>query len=113
MKERTTFADRLRFLREREGISPYRLAQLSGISKQALYRLEAGDTQPAWETVQRLAKALGVDYQELADPNLEIPAPQTPERSRGRPPKATPATPPAEDLEATAKKTRGRQQRRK
>lgn len=59
-KKRETFADRLRALREVAGISQYRLAKLSGLSKQAVSYLESGQYQPSWETVQALAKALGV-----------------------------------------------------
>lgn len=58
---RETFADRLRSLREAAGISQYRLAQLSGLTKQTLSRLELGESKPSWETVQALARALAVD----------------------------------------------------
>src|SRR5437870_4807619 len=102
MEERTKFADRLRSIRERAGISQYRLAQLSGITKQSLSRLELGETQPSWDTVQKLAIALGVDCQEFIDPSLRTPSKQSPARPRGRPSKAAPATAPATDLEAKA-----------
>src|SRR6516162_2706349 len=79
------FADCLRLLREKAGISQYRLAKQSGISKQMLSRLELNESQPSWETVQRLAKALGVDCRAFVDPNLDMPPPLGPARRRGRP----------------------------
>ena len=56
----STFAKRLQTLREAAGVSQYKLAELSGLSKQALSQLEKGDREPSWETVQKLAKGLGV-----------------------------------------------------
>jgi transcriptional regulator with XRE-family HTH domain len=55
-----SFAARLRALRLAAGPSVARLAALSGLNRQALYRLERGDREPSWETVRRLADALGV-----------------------------------------------------
>ncbi len=75
-----TFADRLIALREAAGISQYRLAQLSGLTKQTVSRLEMGAAQPSWDTVQ----ALGVSCEEVttARPAGEVP----PALPRGRPP---------------------------
>ncbi len=55
-----TIASRLIALREAAGLTPYRLAQLSGVSKQTLSAVEAGKSQPAFSTVAKLAKALDV-----------------------------------------------------
>ncbi len=85
-----SFADRLTALRDRAGLSKYALAQRSGITKQALSLLEQGEREPTWETVQRLALALGVDCRAFVDPGLALPPEQPPAR-RGRPPKAGPA----------------------
>jgi transcriptional regulator with XRE-family HTH domain len=82
-----TFADRLRAARERAGITPYRLAQVSGITKQAISRLEAGNTQPTWETVQALARALGVSCEAFVTAPAGQPEPVQP-KPRGRPRKA-------------------------
>jgi transcriptional regulator with XRE-family HTH domain len=83
------FAERLQLLRERAALSQYALARRAGLSKQALSRLEKGDREPSWDTVQRIAAALGVDCTAFADPNLEMP-PVEPARPRGRPPRAAP-----------------------
>jgi len=100
------FAERLRNLRERAGVSQYRLAQQTGLTKQAISRLESEpNREPTWSTVQLLAAALGVSCEEFLDPAVsERVDAAPPPGKRGRPPKATPTTPPATDLEATAKK---------
>jgi transcriptional regulator with XRE-family HTH domain len=89
-----TFTRQLVALREAAGLSQYELARRSGLTKQAISRLEQGNQGPAWETVQRLALALGVDCRAFADPALQLPADTEPKR-RGRPPKsaAEPARP--------------------
>jgi transcriptional regulator with XRE-family HTH domain len=60
VEKEETFADRLRALREKAGLSAYRLAFYAGLTKQAVSRLERGQAQPSWATVQALAKALEV-----------------------------------------------------
>jgi transcriptional regulator with XRE-family HTH domain len=81
------FADRLRKTREGVGLSQYALAKASGLSKQAISRLELGDNEPSWQTVQLLASALGVDCREFADPTVK-PPPTVEAKPRGRPSKA-------------------------
>jgi transcriptional regulator with XRE-family HTH domain len=90
VKPSTTFAGRLRSLREAAGLSQYALAKRSGLSKQALSRLELGENEPIWTTVQRLAVALAVDCREFVDPSIQ-PEPEPPSRPRGRPRKAAAA----------------------
>ncbi len=79
----TSFAERLRGLREGAGLSQYALAKKSGLTKQALSRLELGEREPTWQTVQLLAAALGVDCTSFVDPNLTPPA-EEPAAPRGR-----------------------------
>ena len=54
------FADRLKQLRESANLSQYALAKKSGLSAQAISMIEKGEREPGWETVRKLAKALGV-----------------------------------------------------
>jgi transcriptional regulator with XRE-family HTH domain len=82
----THFGQRLRELREQAGLSQYALAKKAGLTKQALSHLELGVRGPVWETVQRLAMALGLDCRVFADESLELPA-EEPARPRGRPKK--------------------------
>jgi transcriptional regulator with XRE-family HTH domain len=78
------FAEKLKALRERKGVSQYALAKLTGLSKQGLSRLELGEREPTWTTVQLLSLALDVDCAAFADPALALPEPE-PSRPRGRP----------------------------
>jgi transcriptional regulator with XRE-family HTH domain len=80
------FADRLRRFREAKGITQYRLAQLSGLSKEGISKLEEGATDPRLSTLQKLAAALGVPVARLVADRLPA----------GRPP----AEPDAVDREA-------------
>jgi transcriptional regulator with XRE-family HTH domain len=55
-----TFAARLASLLGEAGLTAYALARRSGVSKQALSKLLSGDSRPSWDTVVKLADALGV-----------------------------------------------------
>jgi transcriptional regulator with XRE-family HTH domain len=59
------FATRLRELREARRITRYRLAQLSGISKQGVTKLERPGSDPKLSTLLKLAGALGIEVVEL------------------------------------------------
>jgi transcriptional regulator with XRE-family HTH domain len=86
-KKQTAFADRLTALRDAAGISQYRLAQLSGLTKQAISRLERGVGQPSWETVQALARGLGVSCEAFMIEPEEPPPPPPAPKKPGRKPK--------------------------
>lgn len=60
-----TFARRLAALRESIGITAYELAKRSGVSKQALSRLERGESKPSLETALKLCKAMGKSLAEF------------------------------------------------
>src|SRR4051794_29673071 len=93
------FAERLKQLREAAGLSQYALAKLTGLSKQAVNKLEAGGREPAWGTIQLLAKALGVTCEAFNDPGLALPPPAE-KKPLGRP-KKTPAA--AQEASSTGK----------
>jgi transcriptional regulator with XRE-family HTH domain len=86
---------RLKRLREAAGLTQGELAERAGMSKGGVANLEQGIRRPEWDTVQALAKALGVDcraFQDdaaIGDANEE--APKT---LRGRPPKSVSDEPP-------------------
>jgi transcriptional regulator with XRE-family HTH domain len=54
------FGERLRELRRRAGLSQHALAAASGLSRTSIARWELGWRYPAWDDVERLARALGV-----------------------------------------------------
>jgi transcriptional regulator with XRE-family HTH domain len=61
----TDFATHLRRLREARGMSQYRVAKLSGMSKEGVSRLEEPNADPKLSTLVKLAEALGLIPQEL------------------------------------------------
>jgi transcriptional regulator with XRE-family HTH domain len=61
MSEPITFAARLRQLRADAKMTQQELAERAGSHRQTIAHLENGTRQPTWETVQALARALGVD----------------------------------------------------
>ena len=56
---------KLRELRERQALSLRELSELSGVSYNAIWRIEVGRTGAQPRTVRRLATALGVEPHEL------------------------------------------------
>ena len=59
-RETTGFGARLRALRLAADLTLEGLATRTGMKHQNIARLETGGRQPSWDTVVRLAKALGV-----------------------------------------------------
>lgn len=62
-----SFAARLKELREKAGLSQYELAKRAGLSRQAISHIEAGNREPGWNTVLKLAQALGVNVLAFTD----------------------------------------------
>jgi transcriptional regulator with XRE-family HTH domain len=107
-KKSTGFGLCLRKFREAAGLSQAQLAERAGMHLHGVTKLEQGYREPSWATVLALAKALGVSTDAFAGSEASYAEGKPKAKPRGRAPKATPATPPAEDLETTAKKIRGR-----
>jgi transcriptional regulator with XRE-family HTH domain len=55
-----TFAKLLKGLLKERDLTTYALAKRSGLTRQAVGYLLAGDREPSWSTVRRLARVLGV-----------------------------------------------------
>jgi transcriptional regulator with XRE-family HTH domain len=79
----TGFAGRLKQLREAARLTQEQLADLAGMHKFGVAKLEQGLREPAWPTVLALAKALGVNCLAFVDDTESKEA--TPKRGRGRP----------------------------
>jgi transcriptional regulator with XRE-family HTH domain len=82
-RKQEAFADDLKAARKAAGHSAYRLARMSGLTRQAVSRLELGLGEPNWETVQALAPALGVSTDVFVTREPE-PPPDPPKRGRRR-----------------------------
>jgi transcriptional regulator with XRE-family HTH domain len=90
-KTMSTFAERLKRLREAAGLSQPELAERAGMNRFGVAKLEQGVREPSWATVQALAAALGVTVLDFADdtPPTKRPAAQSAEEKPRRPRKAS------------------------
>ena len=61
------FGERLRALRHKAGLSQSQLGEKADMLPHALARLERGERTPGWDTVLRLAEALGVTPNDFTD----------------------------------------------
>ena len=59
-KSDNNFADRLRKYRQIRGLKQADLARNAGVPPSAISHFEAGERKPSFETLRRLAEALGV-----------------------------------------------------
>jgi transcriptional regulator with XRE-family HTH domain len=62
-----TFANRLRELREKAGLTQMQLADASGLPLGSIRNYEQGQREPYWQVVFKLADALGVDCSAFKD----------------------------------------------
>lgn len=62
-----TFAQRLRELRDKAGLSEAKLAKASGVSFASVHEYGSGRRHPSFLAVVKLAKALGVTCEAFAD----------------------------------------------
>jgi DNA adenine methylase len=61
----SAFGDRIKYLREKQSIPQSKLAQLTGIVREQISRIENGQINPTLDTVYRLSEALNVSMTEL------------------------------------------------
>jgi transcriptional regulator with XRE-family HTH domain len=94
-----TFADRLKALRAAAGISQQELADKAGMHRFGVAKLERGERKPTWDTVQALAKALGVSCEAFTQEPAEREPP-----GPGRPRKESPLA----ETEKTEEKPKGK-----
>lgn len=66
------FADKVKYLRERKGLTQEELAKLSNISQAAVTHYEKGIRKPSTNTMIQLAKVLSVDPKELTDDERSV-----------------------------------------
>ena len=65
MRGRRKFGDRLRRLRREADLSQQRLADLSGVGRVTIARLEGAAQSPNLDTIQKLATGMGLPVQAL------------------------------------------------
>jgi transcriptional regulator with XRE-family HTH domain len=87
MSEQSPFAARLRDLRTGAKMTQHELAEKAGMHRQTIAQLETGVRKPTWESVQALAKALGVDctaFQTDDQPEAAAPPPPAKRKRKGK-----------------------------
>ena len=62
------FGRQLRAIREAAGMTQAELGRKAGMLPHVVARLEAGQREPGWQTVLRLADALGAAVGEVREP---------------------------------------------
>jgi transcriptional regulator with XRE-family HTH domain len=78
----------VRAARRAAKLSQQELAARAGMSRVSVAHLEAGESNPTWETVLRVTSALGMNLDATWDPDA-VPAQQTPPPVRRRGPDRT------------------------
>ncbi|WP_086705576.1 helix-turn-helix transcriptional regulator [Streptomyces antimycoticus] len=61
LRERRRLGDRIRGLREERGLSQERLAELTGLSRHTVYRIELAQYGTSIDHLALIARALGVE----------------------------------------------------
>lgn len=81
------FGGRLRELREAKGWTRKELASTAGMSESGIRDLELGSRMPAWDTVLKLAAALGVSCEafQVAPADREAAGPGRPRKADSAP----------------------------
>lgn len=65
------YAERIRLLRQKKGLSRQALADRMGVSATAVYKWENGQSQPNIDMLEKLANLFGVTLDELCDRRME------------------------------------------
>ena len=76
-KPQKGLGEAVRRLREGAGMSQRALAGRVGMSASWVSRIEGGDYDPSWGDMRRVAEALGVSMERLAEVAEEHESPQT------------------------------------
>ena len=58
---------KIKFEREKRGLSQEALALMAGISRSAIWKIESGKVSPTLETMEKIAMALDMDFASLID----------------------------------------------
>jgi transcriptional regulator with XRE-family HTH domain len=79
-----TFAERLRQLREKAGMTQTGLAEASGLPLGSIRNYEQGQRDPYWPVVFKLAAGLDVSCEEFADCTPSVPQTRASAKKRRR-----------------------------
>ena len=102
-----TFKEKLVILRKSKGLTQDEFASAVGVSRQAVYKWESGQSYPEVPKLLEMKLLFTISIDELLDDNYDIPLPEKKKRKRApkdAAPKATPAARPAAPKAAPAPK---------
>ena len=68
-----TFSIKVKYLRERKGLTQEELAKLTNVSQVSIHAYESGKAKPFKNTAIQLAKVLNVKVDDLMDDERSIP----------------------------------------
>lgn len=63
----TKLSNKIRFERMKKNLSQEKLAEMAGLSKNGLSKIETGSVSPTIDSVEFIAEALGMEFLELID----------------------------------------------
>lgn len=58
---------KIKFERQKRGISQEELALSAGLSRNAIWKIESGKVSPTIASLEKIAEALGMDFATLTD----------------------------------------------
>ena len=105
-----TFKEKLVILRKSKGLTQDEFASAVGVSRQAVYKWETGQSYPEVPKLLEMKLLFTISIDELLDDNYDIPLPEKKKRKRTpkdatATPKAVPAAKPAKTLAPKAEPT--------
>ena len=94
-----TFKEKLVILRKMRGLTQDDFASAVGVSRQAVYKWESGQSYPEVPKLLEIKNLFNISIDELLDDNFDIPVPEKKKRKRSPKPEAASA-PKAEPVKA-------------
>ena len=96
-----TFKEKLVKLRKLKGLTQEEFANAVGVSRQAVYKWESGQSYPEVAKLLEIKLLFGISIDDLLDENYEVVLPEKPKRKRSSAKKEAPAEEVAVEAEAS------------
>lgn len=58
---------KIKFERQKQGLSQEEFALKAGLSRNAIWKIESGRVSPTLDTLEKIARALNIDFATLTD----------------------------------------------
>ena len=94
-----TFQEKLVILRKARGLTQDEFASAVGVSRQAVYKWESGQSYPEVQKLLEMKTLFSISIENLLDDSYDVPRPEKKKRKRAAAPKAEPVV--AESPKAT------------